>query len=241
MPFYKRQGINLTLMCDIKITHMSLDLIIGPMFSGKTSALLSALKKYNFLGVPCIAYKPTIDDRQGDDEFIYNHDGAKMEATRTVTLMSQITSTSFRISKVIMIKEGQFFPDLYEFVSLAVEKYKKTVLVAGLDGDRFRKPFGQILDLIPIADTINKLKSICVGCNDGTPALFSYSETKSTDTILVAGSDVYMPLCRNHYLSYTHLSNARYPLCESNLAGSVYRPYCSSCQWNSDDTITHSV
>jgi thymidine kinase len=216
---------------------MSLDLIIGPMFSGKTSALISALKKYNFLGVPCVAYKPVIDDRKGDDEFIYSHDGAKMEAIRTATLMSHITSTYFLSSKVIMIEEGQFFPDLYEFVALAVEQHKKSVLVAGLDGDRFRMPFGQILDLIPIADTITKLKSICVPCNDGTPALFSYSDSKSTDTILVAGSDLYMPLCRSHYLSYTLHSNAKCPLCESDLAGSVYRPHCSECPWTSNDAL----
>ena len=182
---------------------MSLELIIGPMFSGKSTALISIIHKYEFLGVSCMAYKPVIDTRKGEDDFIYTHDGAKIQAKRVSHLLPTILSPEFQDAKVILIEEGQFFSDLYKFVLLSVETNKKHVIVAGLDGDRFRKPFGQILDLIPIADNITKLKSRCKICQDGTSALFSYSNSKTTDTILVAGDDLYMPLCRNHYLSYS--------------------------------------
>lgn len=179
---------------------MSLDLIIGPMFSGKSSTLISIIRKHEALGLNCIAYKPKLDDRQGTDEYIYTHDGSKISAYRTQYLMPQLLSYHFEDARLIVIEEGQFFPDLYQFVSVAVETFKKNVIVAGLDGDRFRKPFGQILDLIPLADRITKLTSFCKLCGDGTPALFSYSDSSKTDTILVAGADLYMPLCRKHYL-----------------------------------------
>lgn len=219
---------------------MSLELIIGPMFSGKSSALISAIRKYEFLGVPSVAYKPTIDTRKGDDDFIYTHNGNKIEARRVVELVSQIDTQVFLHAKVILIEEGQFFPDLYQFVLLAVETHKKIVIVAGLDGDRFRKPFGQILDLIPIADSVTKLKSLCKECGDGTAAPFSYGQSTETSTVLVGASEIYMPLCRNHYLQNTRLSSATCPICESDLVGSVYRPRCSSCPWDSE-TSKHSV
>lgn len=193
----------MTVIRDIRIVRMSLELIIGPMFSGKSSTLISIARKYKALGVSLIAYKPNLDNRHGDDEFIYTHNCETIHAIRTVKLLEQITSQPFMAAKIILIEEGQFFQDLYEFVILAVEKYQKNIIVAGLDGDRFRKPFGQILDLIPIADRITKLTSFCKSCADGTPALFSYSAASTKDTILVAGSDLYMPLCRNHYLEYS--------------------------------------
>ena len=182
------------------IAQMSLELIIGPMFSGKSSALISIIRKHEALGLICIAYKPNLDDRQGTDEYIYTHDGNKICARRTRYLMPQILTDYFEHARLIVIEEGQFFPDLYQFVSVVVETCNKNVIVAGLDGDRFRKPFGQMLDLIPLADRIIKLTSFCKLCADGTPALFSYSESSNTDTILVAGADLYMPLCRKHYL-----------------------------------------
>lgn len=222
------------LICDTRIARMSLELIIGPMFSGKSSALISAIRKYEFLGVPSVAYKPTIDTRKGDDDFIYTHNGNKIEARRVVELLTQIATPEFLKAKVILIEEGQFFPDLYLFVLQAVETHKKTVIVAGLDGDRFRKPFGQILDLIPIADSVTKLKSLCKECADGTAALFSYGQSTETSTVLVGASEIYMPLCRNHYVRHTRLSRSMCPMCESDLVGSVYRPRCSSCPWNSE-------
>ena len=179
------------------------------MFSGKSSALISIIRKHEALGLYCMAYKPKLDDRQGVDEYIYTHDGTKIRASRITHLVPQMLSVHFEDAKVIIIEEGQFFPDLYDFVINAVEVYKKNVIIAGLDGDRFRKPFGQILNLIPVADRITKLTSFCKMCADGTPALFSYSDSSNTDTILVAGSDLYKPLCRKHYL---HESSKHSPL-----------------------------
>jgi len=216
---------------------MSLELIIGPMFSGKSSALISIIRKHEALGVTSIAYKPDIDNRQGDDGFIYTHDKAKVKALRTILLVPHFTSDDFKKAKLVIIEEGQFFPDLYDFVLRSIETFKKNVIVAGLDGDRFRKPFGQILDLIPIADRITKLTSFCKDCVDPTPALFSFGRSSETETVLVGASEIYTPLCRKHYLYHQAIQNGKCPECHEGLAGSVYRPHCQSCPWDSNDSL----
>ena len=185
---------------------MSLELILGPMFSGKTSALQSIIRRHEVLGLKCVAYKPLIDGRYGEDEYIYNHDKVKVSAIPVTYLTQQALYSKYEEASLIIIEEGQFFGDLYEFVLKAVEKDGKHVIVAGLDGDRFRKPFGQLLQLIPIADRITKLTSLCKLCatsGQATPALFSYGATKVTDTVHVGGPECYMPLCRKHYLELT--------------------------------------
>lgn len=109
-------------------------------------------------------------------------------------------------SKVLIIDESQFFPDLLEFVLYAVESLSKHVIVVGLDGDANRKPFGQILNLIPLADSITKLKSYCTACADGTAALFSFYKKGSDkkEQVCVGGADVYTPLCRKHFLEFSN-------------------------------------
>ena len=98
-----------------------------------------------------------------------------------------------------MIDEGQFFPDLKEYVVKWCEEYKKNIIVIGLDGDYKRNPFGQILDLIPIADNVMKLKAMCKLCSDGTEALFTHRLTTEDEQVLIGNSN-YIPVCRQHYL-----------------------------------------
>jgi len=181
---------------------MSLELIIGPMFAGKTSALQSIIRRHEALGITCVVYKPVRDDRYGDEYYISSHDNTKIAAIPVAYLTQQSILSAYNDAKLIVIEEGQFFDDLYDFVLKAVETDNKHVVVGGLDGDRFRKPFGQILNLIPLADRITKLTSLCKDCGsegNAVPALFSYSTMSSTNTIEVGGADVYKPLCRKHY------------------------------------------
>jgi len=191
----------------------SLELIIGPMFSGKTSALQSILRRHDALGLKCVAFKPQLDNRYNnllenneayDTYYIYNHDKVKATAL-SVTYLTQIARSSYYDeAQLILVEEGQFFSDLYEFVLKAVEVDGKNVVVAGLDGDRFRKPFGQLLQLIPIADRITKLTALCKLCattGQAVPALFSYGAPKTSSVVHVGGSECYMPLCRKHYLA----------------------------------------
>jgi thymidine kinase len=102
-----------------------------------------------------------------------------------------------RNSDVLLINEGQFFPDLYDVV-YDMLKNKKIVYVCGLDGDFERKKFGQILDLIPICDNIIKLSSLCSICKNGTPGIFSMRITNDKQQTVI-GSENYLPVCRFCY------------------------------------------
>lgn len=184
---------------------MSLELIIGPMFAGKTSAIQTIIRRHEALGIKCVAYKPIIDNRFGEDSFIYNHDSVKVAAKSVNNLTANRLTEEYNSANLVIIEEGQFFLDLYDFVASAVEEDGKHVVVAGLDGDRFRKPFGQILSLIPIADKVTKLTAFCKRCaNDHgsiIPALFTYGSIQSIRSVQIGGAEIYEPVCRVHYIA----------------------------------------
>jgi thymidine kinase len=188
-----------------KKVQMSLELIIGPMFAGKTSVLQSIHRRWKSLGFICVAYKPQIDTRYSI-ECISSHDQIHIAATCVATLMDRLPTEEYKSAQLILIEEGQFFPDLFDFVMTAVEKDGKQVVVAGLDGDRFRKPFGDILRLIPLADRIQKLTAFCSVCRNGTPALFSFGSIITDDLVVVGQVDLYRAVCRKHYLELEFIS-----------------------------------
>ncbi|KAK6149656.1 hypothetical protein DH2020_017181 [Rehmannia glutinosa] len=115
--------------------------------------------------------------------------------------------------EVIGIDEAQFFGDLYGFCSKAADHDGKTIIVAGLDGDYLRRSFGSVLDLIPIADSVTKLNAKCEVC--GKRAFFTLRKTDETRTELIAGAEVYMPVCRKHYVSGQVVKEATKAVLES--------------------------
>jgi thymidine kinase len=104
-------------------------------------------------------------------------------------------------AKLIIVEEAQFFIDLVVFVKSMVDYEDKNMVVVGLDGDYNRKPFGQLLECIPLADKVTKLTSLCSRCADGTPALFSYRKNSAVEQVCVGGKDEYIPLCRKCFLN----------------------------------------
>jgi len=180
---------------------MSLELLLGPMFAGKSSAVLSIIRRHQALGwrVYCITH--ALDTRYSSAPAITNHDNISSPAVATIRLRDLADSAELRDARLIVIEEAQFFPDLKEFVLNAVENDKKHVVCAGLDGDSGRRPFGQILDLIPFCDSITKLSALCTRCKDGTAAIFTFRVPGApTAQVNVGGMDQYEPLCRKHYL-----------------------------------------
>ena len=187
---------------------MSLELIIGPMFAGKSSTLQSIVRRRTAIGWKVLVLKHSIDTRytEGANTEVVNHDLQRCPALATHTLLDLIDSVAVCESQLVIIEEGQFFDDLVEFVIMAVEQKGKHVVVVGLDGDAHRKPFGKILDLIPLADTVQRLHALCKLCGDGTPARFTCVMNATTVAATAAGKpqvgggDTYMPLCRTHFL-----------------------------------------
>ena len=178
-----------------------LEIILGSMFSGKTSKILEIYKQCKFCNIPVTAINHTIDNRY-DNELLSTHDHVKIPCLQASQLTDIWTGdkrdyTVLRNSDVILINEGQFFPDLYDVV-VDMLKCNKKVYVCGLDGDFERKKFGQILDLIPMCDKISKLTALCSLCKNGTVAIFSLRLTKEKQQMLI-GTDNYIPVCRNCY------------------------------------------
>lgn len=192
-----------------EINDSYLELIIGPMFSGKTSKLLEIYKQCLFCNIPVCIINHSIDTRYSET-MLSTHDKIMAPCLRTNELNALwVTDNSFtepqmykmnktvRNSKVILINEGQFFPDLYEVV-LDMIKHNKRVYICGLDGDFERKRFGTILDLIPHCDSITKLTSLCSLCKNGSRGIFSMRLTNEKQQTLI-GSDNYIPVCRTCY------------------------------------------
>ena len=96
-------------------------------------------------------------------------------------------------AEVIGIDEGQFFDDVCEF-SEEMANNGKVVLISALDGTFERKTFGNILNLIPMAEKVEKLDAVCMDCKNS--ASFTKRITSSKEIELIGGSDVYKPVCR---------------------------------------------
>ena len=178
-------------------TSGTLRLYLGCMFSGKTSELIREYLRYKKIGKKVICINYSFDTRYGEDEFVYSHDRNKIECIKSQSLM-EIPAEQILSYDVILINEGQFFKDILEFCQTYCDKNFKHIVVCGLDGDYLRKPFGQMNDLISMADEITKLKAFCTECNDGTPAIFTWRLSSVKEQVSI-GND-YVPLCRKHYL-----------------------------------------
>ncbi|KAK4492951.1 hypothetical protein RD792_000278 [Penstemon davidsonii] len=173
--------------------------IVGPMFAGKTTALLRRVNAEAGTGRKVAMIKSSKDNRYATDAVV-THDGTKFPCWALPDLASfklNYGPQAYQQLDVIGIDEAQFFGDLYDFCCQAADLDGKTIVIAGLDGDYLRRSFGSVLDIIPIADTVTKLTSRCELC--GKRAIFTLRKTDATQTELIGGSDVYMPVCRQHY------------------------------------------
>lgn len=178
-----------------------LKIIIGPMFSGKTSALLEVYKKAMFCNKKVMVINYSHDKRYSDTE-LSTHDLKMIPCTQTTKLgelfdiYNKVDRAEILKQDIILINEGQFFSDLFEWVSYIIENHPIHIYVCGLDSDFEKKKFGTIVDLIPIADSVEKLTSWCVICKNGTPAIYSHRLSNETQQCII-GSSNYIPLCRN--------------------------------------------
>lgn len=175
--------------------------IVGPMFAGKTTTLLHRVQAEINDGRNVAIIKSNKDNRYGLDSVV-THDGVKLPCCALPNLSSfkqSFGQDAYDQLDVIGIDEAQFFGDLYDFCRDVADHDGKTVIVAGLDGDYLRRSFGSVLDIIPLADSVTKLSAQCEIC--GKRAIFTLRKTEETRTELIGGADVYMPVCRQHYVS----------------------------------------
>jgi thymidine kinase len=186
---------------------VNLDIIIGPMFAGKSCELIRRIRLLKVLKKEYIVIKPKIDNRYDniyDSNMIVSHNFDK-EHCIVLSNLNEIYEYDLTNINTIFIDEGQFFDDLVNIVKKLVEENKINIVVSGLDGDSNRNKFGHILDLIPFSNTCTKINAACIMCLDGTPAPFSFRKTNNHEQILIGSGDSYMSLCRKHYLEMNKL------------------------------------
>lgn len=192
--------IKYTLISMESTTHGYLELILGSMFSGKTSYLLDVYKKCMFCNIPVAVINYVADNRYTTEPMLSTHDKQMIPCILASTIQDAVTNNLEILEKAdtILINEGQFFPDIEEEVKQLVEVSNKRVYICGLDGDFERKPLGSLLQLVPFSDNVIKLKSLCSLCRDGTHGVFSFRTTNEKNQVVI-GSSNYIPLCRKCY------------------------------------------
>jgi thymidine kinase len=176
-----------------------LELILGPMFSGKTSTLKKIYDQCMYCNIPVTVINYSGDTRYSADAVMSTHDKIMIPCIMGSSIIETIKNNAEKVkqSEVILINEGQFFADIKCIVDL-VEKEHKRVYICGLDGDFQKNKIGSLLDLIPHCDNVCKLKSLCSSCRNGKAGLFSYRITNETDQVVI-GVENYKPLCRSCY------------------------------------------
>lgn len=179
-----------------------LRLIVGPMFAGKTTALLEAVHDAEMSNKQAIVVTSALDNRYGTS-LCASHDGYSRPAVAVQELLPLLdphkTPVDMNGIDIIAVDESQFFPDLKVFCLKAVEDLGKTVVVAGLNGDFQRNTFGDMTELMPYADSVLMLQARCTFCDQ--PAPFTLRLVADHDQRLVGGKDAYQPVCRGHYCS----------------------------------------
>jgi thymidine kinase len=176
----------------------SINLIFGCMFSGKSTESIRLIRRYKNTEKKILVINHKLDNRYGES-IISSHDKIQLKCVSLENLEDMKSLDEYKSADIIFIEEGQFFKDLFDFVTNAADKEHKTLYVTGLDGDYKRNMFGDICRLIPHAENITKLKAICSICKDGTLANFTKRIVEETELELIGNENMYIPTCRIHY------------------------------------------
>lgn len=170
-----------------------LTLITGPMFSEKTTTLLGIINKFKIAKKKILVINHELDNRYSEENKIISHNKVSCQAIKIHDLMMIEDIEEF---DAIFIDEGQFFINLVNFVIHCLS-YNKKIFVAGLNGDLYQKPIGEIQNLLAYANNIILLKSICNKCGEDA----SYSKlivaNEGSGNINVGGSDKWEARCFN--------------------------------------------
>ncbi len=182
-----------TLISATKMFHAEsyLKVIIGPMWSGKTSEVIN-IYKYNSIAQISTLIVNFEEDKRYHDTNLSSHDKVMLPCSRYKTLAPILNRVDDY--KCFIIDEAQFFPDLYSIVESLLDA-GKIVYVCGLDSDFRMKKFGNILDIIPLADEVLKKQALCAICRNGKKASFSKRLSEETTQKLI-GVENYLPVCR---------------------------------------------
>ncbi len=166
-----------------------ISLIIGPMFSGKTTELIRRLNRDRIAGKKVILIRHSIDKRE-----LITHDHTKNIPIHNIAV-EDLSGIDISNYDIIGIDEGQFFEDL-PIVNLWANQ-KKNVIIAGLDATSEQKPFGKILDIIPICEEVIKLNAVCHNCGSYNASFTFFKGKNKKNDVLIGSENEYEARCRN--------------------------------------------
>lgn len=172
-----------------------MEVICGPMFSGKSEELIRRVTRSRIARLPVQTFKPSIDVRYADAHVV-SHSSLRTEAVPVATSGALLKSVE-DITVVVGIDEGQFFDDGLVEVCESLAYAGKQVIVAGLDLDFMRRPFEPIPTLCGRAEYVTKALAVCHRC--GGPALYTQRIVRSDDLVVLGAQDAYEARCRFCY------------------------------------------
>ena len=179
------------------------------MFSGKTTEAMRLVGRARLAGARCAVVKYSGDTRYGEAPALQTHGGLALAeaeglAVHTVSALTSLPSFGAETSLVV-VDEGQFFPDLSQAVDQWLRE-GRSVVVAALDGDFLRRPFASVAQTLPLANVIVKLSAVCQRCPRGPglqPADAPHSlRTDASQALeLIGASDKYQAVCLECFLA----------------------------------------
>jgi thymidine kinase len=176
-----------------------LTVVCGSMYAGKSEELIRLARRSLYAKKKVQVFKPSIDDRY-HQTMVVSHMGVQHEAETAVNI-AELSSKVKKETQVLLIEEVQFFePSVVEFVVQQSDR-GVDVIVAGLDQDFRRQPFGPMPALLAAADEVIKLRAICMKC--GNPASHTYRMVDGKPAhwddpiVLIGATESYEARCRN--------------------------------------------
>jgi len=187
------------------MTHLShgegrLEVICGPMFSGKTEELLRRVRRAQIAKQPTVVFKPATDTRW-DAHAVRSHDANESPSVmvRSSAEIGAWMAGQPRHIPVVAIDEAQFFDNELPRLCAKLADEGHRVIAAGLDLDFTGEPFGCMPELLARAEEVAKLNAVCL--ETGRPAHFSHRIAGGTATVEVGEKDRYIPLTRQAFVA----------------------------------------
>jgi thymidine kinase len=179
-----------------------IEVITGPMFSGKSEELIRRLKRARIARQRVACFKPDIDLRYHRTA-IASHGSHTHEAS-TVATVEDLKAALFpqlHEVDVIGIDEAQFFDPAIIPLAMELVHMGKRVILAGLDTTFANEPFGPVPVLMALADDVTKLSAVCMVC--GAPAIHTQRLGQSQELVVVGAAGLYEARCRAHFEPFT--------------------------------------
>ena len=179
--------------------------ITGPMFAGKTSALINIIRDLKKNKISYIVFKHAIDVRYEDNK-ICSHDRDTEQCISITEPINILQHEYYNKADVIIIEEVQFFNDTILTTIDQIKCDGKKLILSGLSGSFKQKAIGHMGDIYAKSEQIVQLSAICHYCTNMTPAHFT-AKISGTDDVIEVGNDIYKPVCQYHYNLHSLVHN----------------------------------